>query len=87
MILSKASSSATVAPNEVQQHNNDANDDNDNDNEDMNDDNGDDAEEEAKAVEEFMRFQTKWMNRAWRGFTSDQILNNLSCLLLLIMDF
>ena len=77
MILSKASSSATVAPNEVQQHNNDANDDNDNDNEDMNDDNGDDAEEEAKAVEEFMRFQTKWMNRAWRGFTSDQILNNL----------
>ena len=86
MILSKASSSATVAPNEVQQHNNDANDDNDNDNEDMNDDNGDDAEEEAKAVEEFMRFQTKWLNRAWRGFTSDQILNNLSCLLL-IMDF
>ena len=78
MILSKASSSATVAPNEVQQHNNDdANDDNDNDNEDMNDDNGDDAEEEAKAVEEFMRCQTKWMNRAWRGFTSDQILNNL----------
>ena len=77
MILSKASSSATVAPNEVQQHNNDANDDNDNDNEDMNDDNGDDAEEEAKAVEEFMRFQTKWMNQAWRGFTSDQILNNL----------
>ena len=80
-----------MAPNEVQQHNNDdANDDNDNDNEDMNDDNGDDdndddngeengddAEEEAKAVEEFMRFQTKWMNRAWRGFTSDQILNNL----------
>ena len=84
MILSKASSSATVAPNEVQQHNNDAND--DNDNEDMADDNGDDAEEEAKAVEEFMRFQTKWLNRAWRGFTSDQILNNLSCLLL-IMDF
>ena len=66
-----------MAPNEVQQHNNDAND--DNDNEDMADDNGDDAEEEAKAVEEFMRFQTKWLNRAWRGFTSDQILNNLSC--------
>ena len=74
-----------MAPNEVQQHNNDANDDIDNDDEDMNDDNGYDAEEEAKAVEEFMRFQTKWLNRAWRGFTSDQILNNLSCLLL--MDF
>ena len=75
-----------MAPNEVQQHNNDANDDNDNDDEDMDDGNGNDAEEEAKAVEEFMRFQTKWLNRAWRGFTSDQILNNLSCLLL-IMDF